>query len=198
LPGLGDLFNLPPGLDLKGSDVLGTEQLIEELTKRHPWVDVKRIHTPMDIKLAAEQIDFWKFDPPAEIADLTPNIWHAVSGGYRLCLKSGESLLIESDQLDTWSIRLKSYQTGLTSLERKADLKTAIRYADDFVVSNRPDSEQLVVRDASWREGPPSGKQIDLLRRNGITAPAELTKGQAAQMISYILSSPFWAHAEAY
>jgi superfamily II DNA or RNA helicase len=196
LPGLGDLFNLPPGLDLKGSDALETERLIDELTVRYPWVDVERIHTPIDIKLAAERIDFWKFDPPAEVADFTPNIWHAVPGGYRLCLRNGESLLIESDLLDTWSIHSKSYKTGLTLLERVADLETAICFADNFVVSDRSDSEKLVARDASWREGPPTDKQIDLLRRNGITAPAELTKGQAAQMISYILGSPR-AHAEA-
>jgi len=81
LPRLGDLFNLPPGLNLKGRDALETEHQIEELTERYPWVDVQRIYTPTDIKLAAERIDFWKFDPPAEIADFTPNIWHAVPGG---------------------------------------------------------------------------------------------------------------------
>jgi len=197
LPGLSDLFNLPTGLNLKGSDVLETEQLIEELTERYPWVDVKRIHTPTHIKLAAERIDFWKFDPPAEIADFTPNIWHAVPRGYRLCLKNRESLLIESDLLGTWSIRLKSYQKGLTPLARVGDLETAICFADNFVASDRADSGKLVARDASWREGPPSNKQIEVLRRNGIIAPAELTKGQAAQMISYILGSPFRARKEA-
>jgi hypothetical protein len=194
LPGLGDLFNLPPGLDLKGSDVLETEQRIEELTKRYPWVDVERIHTPKDIKLAAERIQFWNFSPPAEIADFTANSWHAVPGGYRLCLKDGESLRIESDLLDTWSIGLKSYKTGLTPLERVADLETAICFADNFVASNRPDSKTLVARNAYWREGCPSDKQIDVLRRNGITTLAELTKGQAAQMIAYILGSSFRAH----
>jgi len=197
LPGLNDLFNLPPGLDLKGTDALETEQRIEELTKRYPWVDVDRIHTPNDIKLAAERIKFWNFSPPAEIADFTTNSWHAVPGGYRLCLKDGESLLIESDLLDTWSIRLKSYKTGSTPLERVADLERAICFADNFVASNRPDSKTLVARNAYWREGRPSDKQIDVLRRNGIIAPAELTKGQAAQMIAYILGSSFRAQDEA-
>src|SRR5262249_51245238 len=132
---------------------------------------------------------FWNFEPPAELAESTPNTWHAIPGGYRLCLKQGESLLVESDLLDTWSVQLKSPQGGLTPLERIAELEAAICFADNFVASKRPDSEKLVARGASWREGSPSEKQIDVLRRNGITAPAELTKGQASQMISYILSS---------
>jgi len=156
-------------------------------------LDVGRIHTPADIKLAAKRIEFWNFEPPAEIADFTPNTWHAVPGGYRLCLKDGESLLVESDLLDAWSICLKSYKTGLTPLKRVADLETAICLADNFVVSNRSESKSLVARDASWREGRPSDKQIDVLRRNGITTPAELTKGQAAQIIAYISGSRFRA-----
>ena len=195
LPGLSDLFNLPSGINFEGSDVLETERLVEELTERCPWVDVKRIHSPTDIKLAAKRIEFWKFGPPDEIADFTPNIWYSAPRGYRLYLKDGE-LLIESDLLDTWSIRLKPYQSGLTSLERVADLKTAIRFADNFVARDRPDSQKLVARDASWRGGSPSDKQIEVLRHNGITAPAELTKGQAAQMIAYILGSSFRAHAK--
>jgi len=194
LPGLGDLFNLPLGLDLKGSDALETEREIEELMEHCPLVDVERIHTPTDIKLAAKRIEFWNFAPPAEIADFTPNTWHAMPGGYRLCLKDGESLVVESDLVDTWNIHLKSYKTGLTALGRVGDLETAICFADDFVASERPDSLKLVARDASWREAHPSDKQIDVLRRNGITTPAELTKGQAAQIIAYISGSRFRAH----
>ncbi len=186
LPGLGDLFNLPPSLDLKGCDALDTERLLEELTERCPLVDLERIHTPMDIKLAARRIEFWNFDPPDEIADFTPNSWHALPGGYRLWLKDGESLLVECDLVDTWSIHLKSYEKGPIQLARVGDLETAICFADKFVISNRPDSRKLVARNASWREDPPTDKQIKLLRHNGITTPAELTKGQAAQIIAYM------------
>jgi ATP-dependent helicase IRC3 len=54
LSGLNDLFNLPSRLNLKGSDALKTEQVIEALTDRYPWIDVSRIHTPDDLKVAAE------------------------------------------------------------------------------------------------------------------------------------------------
>jgi superfamily II DNA or RNA helicase len=189
LPGLNDLFNLPSRFNLKGSDALKTERLIKDLTERNPWIDVSRIHTPDDVKVAAERIDFWNFDPPAELAEFTPNTWHAVPGGYRLFLSDGESLLVESDLLDTWSVQLKSPRTGSTPLERIAELESAIHFADAFVSSKRSDSERLVSRDARWRDGAPTEKQIGVLERNGIIVPPELTRGQAAQMIRYIIAS---------
>ena len=189
LPGLNDLFNLPSGFDLKGSDALKTERLVEDLMGRYPWVDIARIHTAADIKFAAQRIEFWNFDPPAELTDFTRHTWHAVPGGYRLFLKNGESLLVESDLLDTWTVQLKSPTTGLTPLSRIAELESAIDFADNFVTSERPDLEPLVSRNARWREGAPTDKQIEVLRRNGIIAPPKLTRGQAAQMISYILTS---------
>jgi superfamily II DNA or RNA helicase len=189
MPGLNDLFRLPSGMDLKGGDALKTERLVEELTDRYPWIDMARLHTPSDVKFAAERIEFWNFDPPDELADFTPHTWHAVPGGYRLFLKGGESLLVESDLLDTWNVQFKSPGAGLAPLSRIADLESAISFADNFVSSERPDSEPLVSRDARWRNGTPTDKQIEVLKRNGIVAPTELTRGQAAQMISYLSAS---------
>ncbi len=50
-------------------------------------------------------------------------------------------------------------------------------------------AERLVSRGAQWRGGAPTDKQIEVLRRSGITAPPEITRGQAAQIISYIIAS---------
>jgi superfamily II DNA or RNA helicase len=189
LPGLNDLFNLPYGFNLKGSNALETERRIEDLTVRYPWIDVTRLHTTADVNVAAERINFWNFDPPSELADFTPHTWHAVPGGYRLSLKDGESLLVESDLLDMWNVQLKSARTGLTPLNSTADLESAIHFADNFVRVQRPDSEPVVSRNASWRDRPPSEKQIEILKRNGIAVPPKLTRGQAGQMISYIVAS---------
>jgi superfamily II DNA or RNA helicase len=188
LPSLNDLFDLPPGFNLEGNNALRTERLIEDLTNRYPWVDMERIHAPADVKFAAERIDFWNFDPPAELAGFTQHTWHAVPGGYRLSLEGGESLLVESNLLDTWSVQLKSPSEGLTTLSRIPDLESAIHFADNFVAFERPDSERLVSRNASWRHRAPTDKQVEVLKRNGIIAPPELTRGQAAHMIDYILA----------
>jgi ATP-dependent helicase IRC3 len=189
LSGLNDLFNLPSGMNLCGSDALKVEREIERLTNRSPWIDVSRIHAPAEVKLAAERIEFWNFDPPPELGDFTTHIWHAVPRGYRLFLSADESLLVEQDLLDAWNVQLRSSRTGLSVLHRAADRESAVYFADEFVCSKRPDAERLVSRDAHWRTGAPSDKQIEVLRRNRIIAPPELTRGQAAQMISYILAS---------
>jgi hypothetical protein len=189
LPGLNDLFNLPSGMNLRGSDALKVEREIQRLTDRSPWIDVSRIHSPAEVKLAAERIEFWNFDPPPELTDFTTHIWHAVPEGYRLFLSAEESLLVEQDLLDAWNVQLRSARTGSSVLYRAAERETAVGFADQFVRSKRPDAERLVSRSAHWRTGTPSDKQIEVLRRNGIVAPPELTRGQAAQMISYILAS---------
>ena len=188
LPGLNDLFNLPSGLDLKGSDALKMEQEIERLAERFPWIDISRIHTPSDVKLAAERIEFWDFGPPSELADFTPHTWHAVPGGYRLFLSGDESLFVERDLLDAWNVELKSPSTTMTLFHRAPDRETAIDFADNFVRTQRSDAERLVSRDAHWRGGAPTDKQIDVLRRNRIAVPPGLTRGQAAQMIAYIVA----------
>ncbi|HEV3040735.1 MAG TPA: DEAD/DEAH box helicase [Candidatus Angelobacter sp.] len=190
LPGLNDLFNLPSGMNLQGTDALKTERAVEELTNRFPWVDIERIHTPTDVKFAAERIDFWNFDPPAELADFTPHMWHTIPGGYRLLLKDGETLLVESNLLDTWNVHIKSPKNGATLLKRVANLESAIAFADSFLSSERPDSERLAARNARWRDEDPTDKQIEILKRNRINVPPELTRGQASQMIAYILGSP--------
>jgi len=69
------------------------------------------------------------------------------------------------------------------ALERIAELESAIHFADNFVSSNRPDSERLVSRDARWRDGVPTDKQIGVLERNGIIGSPELSRGQAAQLL---------------
>jgi hypothetical protein len=77
-------------------------------------------------------------------------------------------------RLDTWSVQLKSSRTGSTPLDRIAELESAIHFADSFVSSQRPDSERLVSRDARWRDGVPTDRQVGVLERNGIPVPPEL------------------------
>ena len=190
LPGLHSLFNLPLNMNLKGGNALEVERQIERLNRNQPWIDISRIRTPQDLKLAAERIEFFDFEPPVEIRAYTQNTWHAVPGGYRLGLPEGEWILIEPNLLDTWDIRLSLVKPSSTSsLSRATNLAAAVASADRFVAAHRPDARRVVERSAHWRNELPSDKQKQLLALKGIPVPVGLTRGQAAQMISQLVSA---------
>jgi hypothetical protein len=183
------LFNLPLNLNLNGGNALEIERDIERLNRTQPWIDISRIQTLDDLKLAAERIEFFNFEPPAEIRVYTQNTWHATPAGYRLGLPEGEWISIEPNLLDTWDIRVSTVREGETSLSHAGNLAAAVQSADRFVAINRPDARRLVERSARWRDELPSDKQKEVLTRNKIPVPPGLTRGQAAQMISQLVSA---------
>ena len=190
LPGLHSLFNLPLNMSLNGGDALEIEQEIERISRTQPWIDTSRIHTPEDIKVAAERIEFFNFDPPDELAGHTQNTWCAAPGGYRLSLPDSEWLLVEPNLLDAWEVKHVTLRNGATLLHRAPSLISAIKIADQFVLDERPDAALLVRQSARWRTETPTEKQKQLLARKSIPVPEGLTRGQASQMISLILASP--------
>ena len=189
LPGLHSMFNLPLNMNLNGDNALEIERQIERLNRTQPWIDTSRIRTPEDLKLAAERIEFFNFEPPGKISAYTQNTWHAVPGGYRLGLPEGEWISIEPNLLDTWDIRLSTTHETTLLLSHAASLAAAVAAADRFVAANRPDAWRLIERSARWRNELPSDKQKEVLARNRIPAPAGLTRGQAAQMIAQLVSA---------
>jgi ATP-dependent helicase IRC3 len=190
LTGLHSLFNLPLNMNLNGGDALEIDRNIERLNRTQPWLDISRMRAPEDLKLAAERIEFFNFEPPAEIRAYTQNTWHAVPAGYRLGLPEGEWISIEPNLLDTWDIRVsRVHQSASFLLSRATTLAAAVASADRFVVVHRPDARRLVERSARWRNELPSDKQKQVLARNGIPVPVGLTRGQAAQMISQLVSA---------
>src|SRR5882762_11162753 len=149
LPGLHNLFNLPLNMNLNGGNALEIEREIERLNRTQPWIDISRIQTLEDLKIAVERIEFFNFEPPAEIRGYTHNTWHAVPAGYRLGLPDGEWISIEPNLLDTWDIRLSTRDdSAALLLSHAASLAAAVALADDFVATKRPDAWRLVERSA--------------------------------------------------
>src|SRR6266566_1220401 len=190
LPGLHSLFNFPLNMNLKGGNALEVERQIERLNRTQPWIDISRIRTPEDLKLAAERIEFFNFEPPVEIRAYTQNTWHAGTAEYRLGLAEGEWISIEPNLLDTWDIRLCSvHESSASLLSRATSLAAAVTSADSFVALHRPDARRLVERSAHWRNELPTDKQKQVLARNRIPVPPGLTRGQIAQIISQLVSA---------
>jgi len=188
LAGLNALFDLPEGMQLGGKSALMMADLIRGLSNRYPWVDVSRIRDAEDLKVAAERIEFFRLEPPDEIANDTNLTWlGGAGGGYRLALPKGESMAIQPTLLGDWEIRMTTTQFANRVMDRARTLGQAVRVADGLVQRHRADAMPVVVRSASWRRREPTEKQIELLRSKRIPVPEGLTRGQASWLLSYAL-----------
>jgi superfamily II DNA or RNA helicase len=189
LPGIHSLFDLPMNMNLRGRDALAIAREIDRINRTQPWIDTTRIHSPEELELAVERIEFFNFDPPAELIGHTDNTWYAVPGGYRLSLAKGEWLSVAPNLLDSWDVERGSARTRSSLIQRARTLPLAIQAADRFAAVTFPDAAQLVQRGARWRNQPPTDKQKDVLGRYDIQVPEGLTRGQAAHMIALVVSS---------
>jgi ATP-dependent helicase IRC3 len=189
LPGLHSLFDLPVNMNLRGQDALAIERAIDRISRTKPWIDTTRIRAPEDVELAVERIEFFNFDLPAELIGHTNNTWYAMPGGYRLSLTQGEWLAVAPNLLDSWDVEHGRRRTGATLIGRAPTLADAMQTADRYVASELPDALQLVQRHAGWRHQRPTDKQKNVLVRYGVHMPEGLTRGQAAHMISLVVSA---------
>ncbi|MFN7974031.1 MAG: DEAD/DEAH box helicase [Acidobacteriota bacterium] len=181
--GLRDLFALPRGFDLKGKNALDMVREIRRIGERFPWVAIDELESPDDVKLAAERVDLFRFEPPEEISSMTRLAWCAGTDGYRLVLPDDERVVIAQNQLGTWDISLRAGGVVKT-LSRKPELAQALRSADRWVSITRREALRVLDRDASWRQSPPTAAQLSHLRRLGIPVPKHISRGDASWMIA--------------
>jgi hypothetical protein len=68
------------------------------------------------------------------------------------------------------------------TLIKQVDLETAQAVGEDYIRKNGMAS--LVNRDAKWRKGAPTEKQLQLAGKLGIRAASEMTKGELSEAIT--------------
>jgi hypothetical protein len=188
LAGLNALFDLPESLDLGGGSAIDIGDRLERVSVEAPWVDLGRIAKAADLDHVAERIDLFRFEPPAEISELTAFAWCAApDGGYRLNLADGEWIGLRADNLGQWRASLQNGRDDTMLMpDPTANVCEAIRGIDELVRRHRSGSVRLLTIDASWRRSEPTDKQVGVLRRRGIPVPHGLTRGQASWMISML------------
>jgi hypothetical protein len=178
------LFGLPAQLALKGKRVLDVAKEVEAAQRTMPWLDLSGLKSVDELKYVATKIDFFSSKPPEAIAKTTRFTWMPTAdGGYRLPMPDREVLEVVPTRLDTWQIRRKTRE-GLKVEGERASLDEAIQFGDALVPQ---DASILVDSRAAWRRTPASDKQVALLRKLGVQVPAGVTKGQAAQIITFRL-----------
>jgi hypothetical protein len=186
LAGLHRLFDLPDTLDLNGARALETTRAFRGLARRMPWIDLSRVRTPEELKVAAERIDLFRFDPPEAIAGATRFTWlPAPGGGFRLALTEGNAIVVQPTLLGDWEARVAGRTGEPVPIARAPDGAGAVQLADRFVLREFPQVVRLLRRDASWRDREPSEKQLQALRARRLPTPPGLTRGQASWMLAY-------------
>mgnify|MGYP003585249518 CR=1 FL=1 len=186
LAGLNALFDLPEDLDLAGHSAIHTVDALERLSQEAPWIDFSRVDSAAELELVTQRVDLFRFEPPAEIADLTDFAWCGLpDGGYRLNLTDGEWVGVRQDDLGRWQAILHTPGVAPQPGPVNPTLPKAIRTVDRFVKDKRPDLVSVLKIDADWREQRPSDKQLDLLRRRNIPIASNLTRGQASWLITH-------------
>jgi superfamily II DNA or RNA helicase len=188
LAGLGALFDLPDSLDLGGHSAIDIVDRLDRVSRETPWVDVERIAGAAELEHVAERVELFRFEPPEEISGFTEFAWcGAPDGGYRLNLADGEWVDLREDNLGRWCATLVNPRNGAAPMPGPtADISRAVRAVDDLVRRHRPDCVQFLAVDARWRAHQPTEKQLDLLRRRGVTVPTGLSRGQASWMIAML------------
>jgi hypothetical protein len=185
LAGLHHVFDLPEALALRGEDALAVADELEAIGEHHPWIDLGRVTSVDELRIAAQRIDLMELEPPEAIRGTTSYAWCSTpTGGYRLPLPEGEELLVQQSLLDEWELYFRRLPEAPQRVGKHRSLAAAIRDGDHRVREGRPDAVRLVDMEAPWRTQPPTEKQAALLQRMGVPIPRGLTRGDASWIIA--------------
>lgn len=83
---------------------------------------------------------------------------------------------------DRWDVILDRKDYGRTYLAKGLDQGYAMGTAEDYARQNGA-SSNLVSRNAAWREGPASEKQVAALRRMKVSVPHGISRGEASDLL---------------
>lgn len=190
--GLPTLLGLPPDFDLEGGDLAEVAKQFNALENKAPG-EAARVRNLKDIELAFERIDLFMPPPPSETVQThSLLVWAEVGeNNFWLNISAEESLHISGNALGSYDVLLKSAYKSERKLGTCDTLEESFRRSDGWVANHRTDEAQLLDSNAVWRQDPPTDKQTRFLRSKGIPIHGDLTKGQAAQIISkYLAENP--------
>jgi ATP-dependent helicase IRC3 len=170
-----------------------------------------KLPKPSEDPVAAQDVDgdvniqFTKYDSIYDLLDdtrserhirsLSPNSWVRVGDGKYLLSESSGWLTLEKEK-DMYNVyHVMKFTNPMTEtpqftrprrIASGTDLETAVRAADTYASSKF--DERYIASWKPWRQNPATSGQIQLLNkariREGKLRPGDLTRGQAADMIT--------------
>jgi superfamily II DNA or RNA helicase len=183
---VNSLFGLPPKLKLEGEDVVKAQETLEQYEGQVPFEAMGDVSCFDDLDRLARE-----FDPlrqtalPSWLESATRNAWVPTSWGYALSVMGKGQMGVIENLLGQATVRWKEQGRRPIQLgePRYNDARDAVIWADQWISREAGGVGRLLDRDAAWRDGAPSEKQIEYLKRLKIIYPANITKGQASSLI---------------
>jgi ATP-dependent helicase IRC3 len=111
--------------------------------------------------------------------------WVAASGN-RWVLSLGTRMLVLAPDENLWNVQQIAQGQGAV-LATGLDLGYAMGVAED--IARQSQVERLIDPEAAWRQHPASEKQIALLKRNRIKVRPDMTKGEAADLLTVVFAN---------
>jgi superfamily II DNA or RNA helicase len=151
-------------------------QAVDEKNKERERRDITVSHTP---EHTSEEFSLFAR------SDL---VWVTSGRTFRLSIGDGRTVVC-SPTGGEYSVYLLEENGAATSLSKQPlPLGYAQGVAEDFARKNARAS--YIDKNARWRNGLATTKQLDLLAQWGVEVPPGLTKGRAQELISEILNEP--------
>jgi superfamily II DNA or RNA helicase len=186
---LPSLFGLPPDFELKGKSVNAIQKEIEELQKKYPYIPLHKAHSLEELQKFIEDFDILKHTQIDECVSLHSQfVWLPITNGYAIYLQDKKSkLVIEQNLLEKYELSffVDHQKEGIGAYP---SLESALVEGDKYLSKKCPEEIILYSQNARWRKDQASDKQKGFLRSLGISFPDDISKGQAAMLITTTLA----------
>jgi len=177
------LLGMPSGLNLHGHSLIESIKKIEEKLAEYPHLDFSTLKDIDEIQAFVESVNLFEVKFPEEVEKHSAFTWHpSVTGGYILMLPDRESVKIEQNLLDKYTI--VGYIKGNKYRGERNTIEEAFSAADNLIKEKVPECLTVVKREADWHKLPPTEKQMKQIKKifKGKQIP-ELTRGSASRIL---------------
>lgn len=198
LVSLSSIFGLGNGIDLKGESPVDAVDRIAAAQRQHPAVDLSKIKALDEIQIQIEKINLFDvhFAPEVEANSTFQWTQNSAKDSFVLVLPN-ETVSIVTDILGKFCVI--GTVNGHDVSGKFNTLAEAFKNADLQVAQHGKELLNLLRRESNWHNDPATEKQLGLLRRLRIPCSPEMSKGQAAKLITQHMArhgKPFYMRAK--
>jgi ATP-dependent helicase IRC3 len=189
LVSLPSLFGLPPEFELKGKSVTEAQDEVEAMQAKFPHVPLHKAHSLEEMQRLVERFDIMKAaQVDTDVSRLSQFTWIPSADGYALFLRDKKSkLVIQQNLLEKFEVVLSGPVAEQVAI--CPNLETAFSLGDKYLTEKFGDQLVLHSQNARWRKDLASDKQKGFLRSLGVNFPEDISKGQAAMLITNALAN---------